>query len=64
MPLNGIAQEYQRQIYNQAESEYKLGRIEQAKTLLYDNLATFEGNLRQNAYRLLALCSLSLDQED
>ena len=64
MPLNGIAQEHQRQIYNQAESEYKLGRIEQAKTLLYDNLATFEGNLRQNVYRLLALCCLSLDQED
>lgn len=64
MPLNGIAQEHQRQIYNQAESEYKLGRIEQAKTMLHDNLATFEGNLRQNAYRLLALCYLSLDQED
>ena len=63
VPLNSIAQEHQRQIYNEAENEYAIGRIEQAKTLLGDNLKAFDGNLLQSAYRLLALCCLGLDQE-
>lgn len=53
-----------RQIYNQAESEYDIGRIEQARQLLLNHLADFEGNLKQNAYRLLALCYLSEDRND
>ncbi|MBO7130003.1 MAG: TonB-dependent receptor plug domain-containing protein, partial [Prevotella sp.] len=50
-----------RQIYNQAENEYAIGRIEQATTLLQDNMDNFHGNLRQSAFRLLALCHLGLD---
>lgn len=64
LPLCGVAQEQQRQIYNQAESDYELGRIEQARALLQDNLQHFEGNLRQSAYRLLALCCMSLDEDE
>ena len=53
-----------RQIYNQAESEYNIGHIDQAIQLLQDNLVGFEGNLKQTAYRLLALCYLSEDREE
>ena len=53
-----------RQIYNQAESEYEVGRIEQSLSLLQSNLPDFSGNLLQSAYRLMALCWLSLDETD
>ena len=53
-----------RQIYNQAESEYDIGRIEQSLSLLQSNLPDFSGNLLQSAYRLMALCWLSLDETD
>ena len=53
-----------RQIYLQAESEYAIGHIEQAIQLLQDNLASFEGNLKQSVCRLLALCYLSEDQDE
>ena len=52
-----------RQIYAQAESEYATDRIENAIQLLQDNLEHFDGLLKQSAYRLLALCYLSEDQE-
>ena len=50
-----------RQAYNQAENEYNIGRIEQAVALLQNDMNHFQGNLRQSAFRLLALCHLSLD---
>ena len=53
-----------RQIYNQAESEYTIGRIDQAIQLLQDNLDKFNGLLKQSAYRLLALCYLSEDRDE
>ena len=53
-----------RQIYQQAESEYGIGRIDQAIQLLQGHLDDFEGNLKQSAYRLLALCYLSEDRDD
>lgn len=53
-----------RQIFYQAESEYKIGHIEQAIQLLQGNLSNFGGNLKQSAYRLLALCYLSEDRDD
>ena len=59
--LSVSGQENIRQIYNQAESEYDIGRIEQAILLLQDNITDFQGNLKQSAYRLLALCWLGLD---
>ena len=53
-----------RQAYYQAESDYDIGRIEQALTILQDNIKGFSGNIQQSAYRLMALCWLSLDEEE
>lgn len=53
-----------RQIYNQAESEYAIGRIEQALAILQKNIKSFTGNTQQSAYRLMALCWLSLDEDE
>lgn len=50
-----------RQIYAQAESDYQIGRLNQAKDLLTENLSIFKGNLRQNAIRLLSLCFMAQD---
>ena len=50
-----------RQVYTQAESEYELGRIEQALDLLQSNIQAFRGNQLQSAYRLMALCYLAQD---
>ena len=50
-----------RQIYLQAEEEYQVGRLEQALKLLQTNINDFDGNLKQNAYRLIALCYLAQD---
>ena len=60
----GAQESTPRQIYNQAESDFGIGRIEQAKNLLQDNLSLFEGNLKQSAYRLLALCYLYQDCDE
>lgn len=49
----------QREVYVQAESDYRIGRIEQARDALMQNLGTFHGNLRQNALRLIALSYLA-----
>ena len=48
-----------RDIYTQAESDYQIGRIEQARDTLLQNLSSFHDNLRQNALRLVALCYLA-----
>ena len=48
-----------RDIYTQAESDYQIGRIEQARDGLLQHLTTFRGNQRQNALRLIALCYLA-----
>ena len=53
-----------RQIYYQAESEYDIGRIDQALTLLQDNIKKFSGPIQQSAYRLMALCWLGLDDNE
>ena len=42
-----------RQIYTQAESAYKLGQIDQTIALLEKNYSAFQGNVLQNALRLL-----------
>lgn len=63
--LSASAQENTaRQIYNQAEGEYAIGRIEQALDILQNNIQDFTGNTQQSAYRLMALCWLGLDQEE
>ena len=48
-----------RSVYSQAESDYQIGRIEQARDVLLQNLSSFHGNLRQNALRLIALSYLA-----
>ena len=53
-----------RQAYYQAESDYDIGRIEQALTILQDNIKGFSGNIQQSAYRLMALCWLGLDDNE
>ena len=45
----------QRQVYAQAERDYQIGRTEQARDSLMLHLNTFQGNLRENALRLIAL---------
>ena len=63
--LTGMAQnaeEQYRKIYDTAERDYKIGRIEQAEDLLKQNLKGFPINLRQSAYRLLSMCCLSTDR--
>ena len=50
-----------RQIYDQAENDYQIGRIEQAMDLLQDHIGSFSGNLKVSVYRLLSLCNLGLD---
>jgi len=48
-----------RDIYTQAENDYQIGRIEQARDALLQHLGTFHGNLRQNSLRLIALSYLA-----
>ena len=48
-----------REVYVQAESDYQIGRIEQARNALLQNLGGFQGNLRQNALRLISLSYLA-----
>ena len=52
-----------RQIYAQAETHYQIGQLEQATQLLKPHLASFSGGLKQNAYRLMALCYLANDND-
>ena len=48
-----------REVLAQAENDYRIGRIEQARDVLLHDLALFHGNLRQNALRLIALSYLA-----
>lgn len=52
-----------RQIYEEAEEYFNIGRIEQAASLLNSNIDKFEGGMRSSAYRLIALCHLAQDQD-
>lgn len=48
-----------REVLAQAESDYRIGRIEQARDALLTDLGDFHGTLRQNALRLIALSYLA-----
>ena len=63
VPLGTHAQDTSilRQIYSQAENDYQLGRLDQALDLLKANINSFQGNLKQSAYRLISLCYLAQD---
>ena len=61
--LSASAQENTpRQIYEQAEAEYNIGRILIAKNMLKDCVHDLSGTYRLGGYRLLSLCCLALDQ--
>ncbi len=63
--LSAFAQENNmREIYSIAEENYGIGRIEQAKELLVDNINSFPENLKEGAYKLLSLCHLALDEPE
>ena len=47
-----------RNVYVQAERDFQTGRTEQARDSLMHHLKAFQGNLRQNALRLIALTYL------
>ena len=57
-------EEQLRSIYESAEENYNIGRLEEAQQQLNSKLAFFPNSLLQSAYRLLALCSLGLDDDD
>ena len=57
-------EERYRAIYDQAEQDYNIGRLEQAEEILTGNLKNFPLSLRQSAYRMLSLCYLGMDRED
>lgn len=63
VPMNIQAQDNgaSRDIYTQAENDYKIGRFDSALDLLETNINTFQGNLKQNAYRLISLCFMAQD---
>ena len=58
-----VAYDQYRIIIDTAEENYNIGRLDEAEKELTDNIKKFPSNLRQSAYRLLALCSLGNDDE-
>ena len=65
LPLKSqeIGDQELRQTYTLAEEMYRIGRLEETIQLLQQNVKDFHGVMRQNAYRLIALSHLALDQE-
>ena len=65
--LTSVAQtedERYRAIYDQAEQDYNIGRIDEARQALTANMSNFPITLQLSAYRLLSLCELTLDNTD
>ena len=60
-PLQAQEANSPRQLINVAEQEYKIGRLDQALALLTAHTEQFSGNLRERAFRLIALCYLEQD---
>ena len=52
------------EIFQQCEQAYTIGQFEEARQTLKDNLNKFDGTLRISALRLLALCSMQLDDSN
>ena len=59
LPSGAQSDTRMREVFAQAENDYRIGRIEQARDTLIHDLAGFHGNLRQNALRLIALSYLA-----
>lgn len=58
------SEERYRAIYDQAEQDYNIGRLEHAEQELSNNLRNFPISMRQSAYRLLSLCYLAMDRNE
>jgi len=56
------AEERYRAIYDKAEQDYNIGRLEQAEQELKENLKNFPITMHQSVYRILALCYLGMDR--
>lgn len=59
LPAGAQSDTRMREVFVQAENDYRIGRIEQARDTLLHELSGFHGNLRQNALRLIALTYLA-----
>ena len=53
-----------RQIYEQAEAEYQIGRILIAKNMLESCVHNLNSTYRLSGYRLMTLCCLALDETE
>ena len=66
LPLAGFAQSVEerfRSIYDEAERNYSIGRLDEAQKSLKEHLKEFPISLRTSAYRILSLCCLGEDKE-
>ena len=66
LALSASAQDTEGQqigVYQQAEDDYDIGRIDTARVQLLNHISDFRGNVLQSAYRLLALCSIASDND-
>ena len=66
LPLAGHAQseeERYRAIYDVAEHNYSIGRLDEARQSLIANLNDFPVSLRTSAYHILALCCIGQDND-
>ncbi len=57
-------EEEYRSIYDNAEKEFDIGRLEQAEEILRENIKNFSLSLRQSAYRMLSICYLEMDRNE
>ena len=53
-----------RNVYDKAEQNYNIGRLEEAQQLLKEHIGDFSPSLQISAYRILSLSALALDQND
>ena len=58
------AEERYRAIYDAAEQDYSIGRLDEARQSLMSNLDHFPASMRQSVYRILSLCELALDDTE
>ncbi len=56
--------ERMRALYDKAEQDYNIGRLEDAEKQLRTNINDFPVTLLQSVYRMLSLCYLGMDREE
>lgn len=49
------------QVFQTANADYEMGRFDEARRILSENIKTFAGEQQVSAYRLLALCCINQD---